>query len=99
MISIRFDDGAAELPARTVRLLRLRASRVRLVPPCLNAAERAALALTDAASELCDRTGGVPEEVWREAARHYDEAALAALVIEIARSLDDAAPGPVGIAA
>jgi hypothetical protein len=98
MISIRFDD-TAELPERTVRLVQLRAGGIALVPPCINAAERAALALVDAASALEDRTAGVPEEIWREAARHYDETGLAALVVEIARGLGDHAPGPVEIAA
>jgi hypothetical protein len=41
----------------------------------------------------------VPEEIWREAARHYDEAGLAALVVEIARSLGDRTPEPAEIAA
>ena len=30
------------------------------------------------------RVGPVPDEIWAEAARHYDEAQLAALVIAIA---------------
>jgi alkylhydroperoxidase family enzyme len=98
MVSIRFDD-TAELPERTVRLVRLRAGRITLVPPCLNAAERAALSLVDAASALHDGADAVPEEIWREAARHYDEATLAALVVEIARCLDPAADRPADLAA
>jgi AhpD family alkylhydroperoxidase len=47
-------------------------------------AERAALALAEAATRLADRADAVPDEVWDEAARHYDEAQLAALVIAIA---------------
>ena len=47
-------------------------------------AERAALALTEAATRLSDRSDPVPNEVWERAAEHYDEQALAALVIEIA---------------
>jgi AhpD family alkylhydroperoxidase len=46
--------------------------------------ERAALALTEAATRLSDRSDPVPDEIWNEAARHYDEPALAALVISIA---------------
>jgi AhpD family alkylhydroperoxidase len=49
-----------------------------------NDAERAALALTEAATRLADRPDPVPDEVWDEAARHYDESELAALVISIA---------------
>jgi AhpD family alkylhydroperoxidase len=47
-------------------------------------AERAALALTEAATRLADRSDPVPDDVWQEAARHYDEPQLAALVIAIA---------------
>jgi AhpD family alkylhydroperoxidase len=47
-------------------------------------AERAALALTEAATRLSDRADPVPDEIWAEAARHYDEQALAALVVNIA---------------
>jgi AhpD family alkylhydroperoxidase len=52
--------------------------------PHFTDAERAALALTEAATRLSDRADPVPDEIWAEAARHYDEPALAALVINIA---------------
>jgi AhpD family alkylhydroperoxidase len=52
--------------------------------PYFTDAERAALALTEAVTRLADRPEPVPDEVWDEAARHYDEAQLAALVISIA---------------
>ncbi len=52
--------------------------------PCFTDAERAALALTEAATRLSDRADPVPDEIWAEAARHYDEQALAALVVNIA---------------
>ena len=47
-------------------------------------AERAALALTEAVTRLSDRPDPVPDDVWEEAARHYDERGLAALVLSIA---------------
>jgi AhpD family alkylhydroperoxidase len=47
-------------------------------------AERAALALTEAATRLADSADAVPDDVWDKAARHYDEAQLAALVLAIA---------------
>jgi alkylhydroperoxidase family enzyme len=47
-------------------------------------AERAALDLTESATRLADRSDAVPDEVWDEAARHYDEPQLAALVLKIA---------------
>jgi len=52
--------------------------------PYFTDAERAALALTEAASRLSDRPNAVPDEIWNEATRHYDEPALAALLIAIA---------------
>jgi alkylhydroperoxidase family enzyme len=52
--------------------------------PYFSDAERAALALTEAATRLADRPDPVPDEVWNEAARHYDEAQLAGLVLAIA---------------
>lgn len=52
--------------------------------PYFTDAERAALALTEAATRLADRPDPVPDEVWGEAARHYTEDQLAALVISIA---------------
>ena len=52
--------------------------------PYFTDAERAALALTEAVTRLSDRTDPVPDEIWDEAAKHYDEKALAALVLWIA---------------
>jgi AhpD family alkylhydroperoxidase len=49
--------------------------------PYFNDAERAALALTEAATRLADRSDPIPDEVWEEAARHYDESGLAGLVV------------------
>ncbi|SRR6266702_7006760 len=52
--------------------------------PYFTDAERAVLALTEAVTRLSDRSDPVPDEIWNEAARHYDEKALAALVLSIA---------------
>ena len=52
--------------------------------PYFNDAERAALALTEAATRLADREEAVSDAVWNEAARHYGEKDLAALVLNIA---------------
>ena len=49
--------------------------------PYFTDAERAALALTEAVTRLSDRADPVPDEIWDEAARHYDEPALAALIL------------------
>ncbi|TDW76221.1 carboxymuconolactone decarboxylase family protein [Kribbella pratensis] len=47
-------------------------------------AERAALALTEAGTRIADAAGGVPDDVWLNATKHYDENQLAALVGAIA---------------
>jgi AhpD family alkylhydroperoxidase len=52
--------------------------------PFFTDAERAALALTEAVTRLSDREDPVPDEIWEEAARHYDEKQLSALLLAIA---------------
>ena len=52
--------------------------------PRFDDAERAALALTEAATRLSDRPGAVTDEIWAEAARHYDERQLGALALMVA---------------
>src|SRR5262245_6024800 len=47
-------------------------------------AERAALELTEQGTRIADAAGGVTDEAWANAAKHYDEEQLAALVILIA---------------
>jgi AhpD family alkylhydroperoxidase len=51
--------------------------------PFFDDAERAALALAEAATRIADK-GEVSDEIWNEAAKHYDEKALALLVTHIA---------------
>ncbi|MPY58730.1 carboxymuconolactone decarboxylase family protein [Streptomyces spongiae] len=43
-------------------------------------AERAALELTEQGTRIADAAGGVTDEAWANAAKHYDEEQLAALV-------------------
>ena len=52
--------------------------------PYYTEAERAALALAEAATRLSDRADAVPDEVWKEASRQFSEAALGGLVMTIA---------------
>ncbi len=47
-------------------------------------AERAALELAEQGTRIADAAGGVPDEVWAKATKHYDEDQLAALVSLIA---------------
>ena len=51
--------------------------------PYFTDAERAALALAEAATRLADRSDPVPDGIWDEAAAHFDEKQLAALVLWI----------------
>lgn len=52
--------------------------------PYFTDAERAALALTEAATRLADNSIGVPDDVWNAAKVHFDESALASIVLWIA---------------
>jgi AhpD family alkylhydroperoxidase len=52
--------------------------------PFFTDSERAALALTESVTRIADRSGeAVPEEVWNEAAGHFDEPQLAAIVLTV----------------
>jgi AhpD family alkylhydroperoxidase len=52
--------------------------------PLFDDAERAALALTEAATRLSDRPGQVTDEIWAEAREHYDEKEISAIILMIA---------------
>jgi AhpD family alkylhydroperoxidase len=70
--------------------------------PYFTEAERAALALTEALTRLSDRADPVPDDIWNEASKHFDEAELAALILSIAtinvwNRLNVAIRMPVGV--
>lgn len=52
--------------------------------PYFSEAERAALALAEAATRIADNPDSVSDEIWDEAARHHSEQELAGLVVCIA---------------
>lgn len=52
--------------------------------PFYTDAERAALELTEYATRLSDRSDPVPDDVYARTAQHYDEPALASLILNIA---------------
>jgi len=52
--------------------------------PHFDDAERAALGLAEEVTRLSDRSDAVPDEVYDEAAAHYDEQQLGALILSIA---------------
>ncbi|MEU5238508.1 carboxymuconolactone decarboxylase family protein [Streptomyces lydicus] len=51
--------------------------------PYFSDAERAALALTEVSTRLADSSDPVPDAVWDEAADHFDEQQLAAIILTI----------------
>ena len=67
-----------ETPERLITVAAWRES------PYFTDAERAALALAEAVTRIADSSDPVPDEIWNEAARHYDERGLATLVLAIA---------------
>ncbi len=52
--------------------------------PYFTEGERAALALTEALTRISDRADPVPDAIWNEADKHFDEHELAALILAIA---------------
>jgi AhpD family alkylhydroperoxidase len=46
-------------------------------------AERAVLALTEATTRLADKTDAVPDEIWDDVAKHFDERAISSIVLNI----------------
>jgi AhpD family alkylhydroperoxidase len=74
-------DG--EIAKTTETPQRLAAVAVWQEAPFFSDAERAALGLAEAITRLADRTDRVPDAIWAEAARHYDETALAWLVLDV----------------
>jgi len=52
--------------------------------PFFSEPERAALALTEAATRIQDGAPGVTDEIWAAAALHFDEAQLSGIVLEVA---------------
>ncbi|MCA6110779.1 carboxymuconolactone decarboxylase family protein [Bradyrhizobium cenepequi] len=52
--------------------------------PYFTDAERAALALTESLTRLSDREEGVPDAIWHEADKHFNEKELASLILAIA---------------
>ena len=51
--------------------------------PYFTDAERVSLELTELVTRVADRGDPVPDDVWAEAERHYDEQGLSALLIAI----------------
>ena len=71
--------------------------------PHFSDAERAALALAECLTRLADRSDAVPDDVWADAADHFDEKELASLLVSIAginvwNRLNAAVRQPVGAA-
>ncbi|MGH3416754.1 MAG: carboxymuconolactone decarboxylase family protein [Actinocrinis sp.] len=52
--------------------------------PFYSEAERAALAMAEAATRIQDGAAGVTDEIWQAAAAHFDDRQLSAITLEIA---------------
>jgi AhpD family alkylhydroperoxidase len=79
---VEFGLGAAARSGEALdRLVRLPAWRESDV---FTDAERAALALAEAATRLADHPDVVTDEIWAEAARHFDEKGLATITLMVA---------------
>ena len=81
--AIRMSNLDGEIAKTTETPQRLAAVAVWQEAPFFSDAERAALGLAEAITRLADRTDRVPDAIWAEAARHYDETALAWLVLDV----------------
>jgi AhpD family alkylhydroperoxidase len=51
--------------------------------PWFSDAERAALALAEAVTRIADRPESITDEIWEQAAKHYDESQLGGLLLDI----------------
>jgi AhpD family alkylhydroperoxidase len=71
-------EHAGETPVRLNLVAAWRDAKV------FTEAERAALELTEQGTRIADAAGGVTDEAWANAAKHYDSDQLAALVCTIA---------------
>jgi AhpD family alkylhydroperoxidase len=78
------DSGAREMRKAGETDDRLFAVPVWRETPYFTEPERAALALAEYATRLADKADAVPDEIWDEAAKHFDEKQLAAIVLWIA---------------
>lgn len=82
-------SGCVDLHSRALKSMGESDQRIAMVAAWRDSAyysdaERAALALAEAATRLADRPDPVSNQVWEEAARHYDDEELASLVLSIA---------------
>jgi AhpD family alkylhydroperoxidase len=85
------DSGSRHAKASGETDERLFSVAARREAPYFTRAEQAALALTEAVTRLSDRPDPVPDDIWDEAARHYDERGLAALILMIATTTSSTA--------
>jgi len=78
------DKHSADAKAEGESDARLYAVAVWQEAPFFSEQERAALALTESVTRLSEGGDGVPDDVWQQAAKHFDERELAQLIAVIA---------------
>ena len=76
-----------EMHSRELRKAGESEERIATVAACatrwFSDAERAALALTEATTRIADRPESITDEIWADAAEHYDEKELSGLLLAI----------------
>jgi alkylhydroperoxidase family enzyme len=83
-VGSRVDSGARSLKKAGESDERIFAVAAWREAPYFTDAERAVLALAEAATRLADRADPVSDEIWEEATHHFDEKGLAAIILMIA---------------
>ena len=78
------DMGAREMKKAGETDERLFAVSAWRETPYFTDAERAVLELTEAATRLSDKGDAVPDEIWNQATRYFDEKQLATIILNIA---------------
>jgi alkylhydroperoxidase family enzyme len=74
-LALSASAAKGDLPPHLVELVLLRASQIKGCGVCVDMHTKGA--------KRSDRPDPVPDEVWDEAARHFDEVALASLLVTI----------------
>jgi len=78
------DAGVETAQKAGVSVEKLLATSAWTESPLFTDAEKAALALTEAATRLADNPGAVTDEIWAQAAQHFDDNQLNGIVLMVA---------------
>lgn len=79
------DMHARELMEAGVKVEKIFAVGAWRESPYFTEQERAALTLTEYLTRISDRPDPVPDEIWNEVIKHFDESSMASLIVNIAQ--------------